>query len=49
MCFDRNINGNKDFKSLEYDFIFACVTMRETHVRTDAFDYIYSIILKKMS
>ena len=30
MCFDRNINGNKDIKFLECDYL-SCVTVRETH------------------
>jgi hypothetical protein len=31
MCFDRNINGNKDGKILEV----SCVTVRETHFSTE--------------
>ena len=30
MCSDRNINGNKDVKFLECDYL-SCVTVRETH------------------
>ena len=30
MCFDRNINGNKDVKFLECDYL-SCVMVRETH------------------
>ena len=30
MCFDRNINGNRDDKILECDYL-SCVTVRETH------------------
>ena len=32
MCFDRNINGNKDVKFLESDCL-PCVMVRETHFR----------------
>ena len=32
MCFDRNINGNKDVKFLECDYL-SCVTVRETHFK----------------
>jgi hypothetical protein len=30
MCFDKNINGNKDDKFLEV-WLASCVTVRETH------------------
>ena len=33
MHFDRNINGNKDVKFLECDYL-SCVTVCETHSMT---------------
>ena len=34
MCFDRNINGNRDVKYLGCDYLFACAMVRETHFNT---------------
>jgi hypothetical protein len=45
MCFDRNINGNRDVK-LECDYLFACATVRETHFRKFPFDPVVVISFK---
>ena len=37
MCFDRNINGNKDDKLLEV-YLVSCVTGRETHFNDESIE-----------
>ena len=32
MCFDKNVNGNKNDKNLDYDY-FVCVMQREFHFK----------------
>ena len=31
MCFDKNINVDRDVKLLECDYVIACAMVRETH------------------
>ena len=44
MCFDRNINGNKDVTILEV-WLMSCVTVRETHF---SFKMIWLILIWKL-
>ena len=47
MCFDRNINGNKDVKFLECDYL-SCVMVCETHFSTNSLSAKFPPILNDL-